>query len=54
MFDRSALHAIVDALPDESLDAAFRVLEHYQNTHQGTKAIQKFWRREPATDSREG
>lgn len=30
MFDRASLHTIVDALPDESLDAAFRVLEHYQ------------------------
>jgi hypothetical protein len=30
MFDRAALHNIVDALPDEAVDHAFRVLEHYQ------------------------
>jgi hypothetical protein len=30
MFDRDALHRLVDVLPDEALDTTFRVLEHYQ------------------------
>ncbi|MGA2811790.1 MAG: hypothetical protein ABSG16_10360 [Candidatus Acidiferrum sp.] len=30
MFDRAALHNLVEALPEEALDFAFRVLEHYQ------------------------
>ncbi len=30
MFDRAALHSLVEALPDEALDLTFRVLEHYQ------------------------
>jgi hypothetical protein len=30
MFDRTSLHDLVDAIPDNSLDVTFRVLEHYQ------------------------
>jgi hypothetical protein len=41
MFDRASLHTLVDALPDEALDAAFRVLENYQK-HPPSKAESDF------------